>query len=156
MEQRLGRPRLALIIPLLVASLLFGCAAPGPELERFDPNATAWVAIGPMSIESMAVERAGDTVRTTAVFVQGQDRVTLTFEMFLEPPARFVEGSQISTIGGKPFAGPVSAESVDFFGGQNEGSSVGGVFVFENPASGVRYRLSFPPTRPPAAPRVKP
>lgn len=72
--------------------------------------------------------------------------MTLSMAIFLGPPARFVEGRHTSRIAGENFEGMVSAESVTFLGGQNTEPSLGGVFVFENPMDGVRYRLRFPPT----------
>ena len=122
------------------------CAPAGPALEEFDDSESAWVELGPVLIESMSVERDGAEVRATGVFLHGEDRITLSMELFLEPPARFVSGNHSSRIAGEAFAGPVSSESLEFFGGQNEGPSVGGVFLFENPSDGARYRLRFPPT----------
>lgn len=127
--------------------LLSACAPAIPTLEEFNDTESKWVELGPVIIESMAVDRDGAEVRATGVFLHGEDnRITLSMELFLEPPARFVSGNHSSRIAGEAFAGPVSSESLEFFGGQNEGPSVGGVFVFENPADGVSYRLRFPPT----------
>ena len=125
---------------------LCACTPPGPALEKFDDTESGWVELGPVLIESMSVERDGPEVRATGVFLHDEDRITLSMELFLEPPARFVSGNHSSRIAGEAFAGPASSESLEFFGGQNEGPAVGGVFVFENSADGVRYRLRFPST----------
>jgi hypothetical protein len=44
-----------------------------------------------------------------------------------------------------PDLSPLSSVSVEFFGGQNEGPSVGGVFVLEDPEGAAGYRVRFPP-----------
>lgn len=136
------------IVPALgLLALLSACAPAIPTLEEFDDTESKWVESGPVIIESMSVERDGAEVRATGVFLHGEhNRITLSMELFLDPPTRFVSGNHSSRIAGEEFAGPVSSESLEFFGGQNEGPSVGGVFLFENPADGVSYRLRFPPT----------
>ena len=126
--------------------LLSACAPAGPTLEEFDAIESRWVELGPVVIESMSVGRDGAEVSATGVFLRGEDRITLSMELFMEPPVRFVSGNHSSRIAGEAFAGPVSTESLEFSGGQNEGPSVGGVFLFENPVDGVNYRLRFPPT----------
>ena len=127
-------------------ALLFGCAPAGPALDRLVDAESGWVELGAVVIESMSVERDGAEVRATGAFSHGEDQITLSFELFLEPQARFVSGNHSSRISGQAVAGLIAAESVEFFGGQNEGPSVGGVFRFESPADGVSYRLRFPPT----------
>ncbi len=123
---------------------LAGCSPASPGLERFDE--TAWLELGPVVVESMSGRRTGADVDAIGVFARGEDRMTLSMAFVLGPPARFVEGRHSSRIGGESFEGVVSAESVTFLGGQNAEPSLGGVFLFENPTDGVRYRLRFPPT----------
>ena len=120
------------------------CAPANPGLERFEE--TEWVELGPVVVESLSGQRRGADVEATGVFTLGQDRVTLSMNVVLGPPARFVEGRYSSRIGGEFFEGLLSAESVTFLGGQNAEPSLGGVFVFHHPVDGVRYRLRFPPT----------
>ena len=129
-----------------LASILFvsACGPANPGLESFEE--TEWIALGPVVVASMSGQRRGADVEATGVFTWGEDSMTLSMTFVLGPPARFVEGRHSSRIGGESFEGVVSAESVTFLGGQNAEPSVGGVFLFENPASGVRYRLRFPPT----------
>ena len=138
--------RSCLVLAFGFSALSIACAPGGPALERFDQRESAWVEAQPLVVDSMSVERDGATVRATGVFTGGEDRITLSLELFLEPPARFVTGSHRSRIAGAALEGAVTSETVEFFGGQNEGPSVGGVFQFEDQASGARYRLRFPPT----------
>jgi len=138
---------IALVVSTLgLLQLLSACGPAPPTLEMFDDAESRWVELGHLSIESMSVNRDGDTVYASGVFLRDNDRVTLTVELVVDPTAHFIAGSHDSGIEGADFSGPVTAESVEFFGGQNEGPSVGGVFVFENPSDGARYRLRFPPT----------
>ena len=123
---------------------LLACTPRGPSLERFEQS--GWVELGPVVIESMSGQRTGSDVRATGVFSHGDDRMTLSLVFVLGPPARFVGGYQNSRIAGESVESAVSSESVTFLGGQNALPSIGGVFVFENPTDGSRYRLRFPPT----------
>ena len=129
---------------LALALCLVGCAPTGPSLERYEEP--EWVDLGPVVVESMSGQREGVNVRATGVFTHGDDRITLSLEFVLGPPARFVRGTHRSRIAGESTESPVSSESVTFLGGQNTVGSIGGVFLFENPANGSRYRLRFPPT----------
>lgn len=128
-----------------VLSALMGCGPSGPRLQRFDPDTSAWIEQSPLVVESLVVDRAGDEVHSSVVLTEGLDRIALSMELYLQPPARFVRGSHESRIGGTEFDGTLTSESVEFFGGQNEGASVGGTFVLERP-DGTRYRVRFPPT----------
>lgn len=139
-------PTLGAVLAFAAVLLLSACSPSGPSLERFDDSRSSWVEAEPVVVESFSVDRAGDEVRATGTFLRADDRITLAIELYLEPPARFVDGSHVSRIGGSQFTGPLASESVEFFGGQNEGSSVGGAFVLENPIDGAKYRLRFPPT----------
>lgn len=136
--------RLILLACIPIGAVLIGCAAERPGLERFDP--AGWVDLGPVVVESMAGQRRGSEVEATAVFTHGNDRVTLSMQIVLGPPARFVEGNHMSLLEGASFVGPATAESITFLGGQNTDPSVGGVFIIENPAGGTRYRLRMPAT----------
>lgn len=133
------------LVALAFVGLLTACGPSGPRLERFDPGASAWIDESPLLIDSVAVDRAGDEVHSSVVLTQGEDRIALSMELYLAPPARFVSGTHESRIDGREFAGPLTSESVDFFGGQNEGASVGGAFILERP-DGTRYRVRFPAT----------
>ena len=130
----------ALGLTLLAA----GCAPGSPSLERFEGS--EWIEVGPVVVESMSGQRDGADVRATGVFSHGEDRMTLSLEFVLGPPARFVRGRHSSRIAGQFIESPVSSESVTFLGGQSDAPSIGGVFLFENPRDGSRYRLRFPPT----------
>jgi len=123
---------------------LSACGPANPGLERL--GETGWIELGPIVVESMSGQRRGADVDATGIFTRGEDRMTLSMAFVLGPPARFVEGSHTSRIGGENFEGMVLAESVTFLGGQNTEPSLGGVFLFDNPMDGVRYRLRFPPT----------
>ena len=126
-------------------TLLGGSCTPGsPSLERFEGS--EWIEVGPVVVESMSGQRDGADVRATGVFTHGEDRMTLSLEFVLGPPARFVRGRHSSRIAGQFVDGPVSSESVTFLGGQSDAPSIGGVFLFENPRDGSRYRLRFRPT----------
>jgi hypothetical protein len=132
--------------------LLAACGASGPTFERFDDDTSEWVELGPLAIESVDVDRAGEDVRASVVLTAGQDRIAIEqdriaieMELYLEPPARFVRGTHQSRIGGAEFGGVLGSDYVEFFGGQNEGESLGGAFTLEDPG-GVRYRVRFPPT----------
>jgi hypothetical protein len=140
---------------LLSVLWLSSCGPANPGLERFEER--EWIELGPVVVESVSGQRRGANVEATGVFRLGEDRMTLSMSFVLGPPARFVEGRHSSRIGGESVEGLLSAESVTFLGGQNTEPSVGGVFVFENPVDGARYRLRFPPTliaRPVAADRA--
>ncbi len=126
------------------ALLASGCAPTSPGLERYEGS--EWVEVGPVVVESMSGQRDGADVRANGVFTHGEDRMTLSLEFVLGPPARFVRGTHNSRIAGQVVESPVSSESVTFLGGQSDAPSIGGVFLFENPADGSRYRLRFPPT----------
>lgn len=139
----------ALPSPLYLSALvlvfwLSACGPANPGLERFEE--TEWIELGPVVVESVSGQRRGADVEATGVFRFGEDRMTLSMSFVLGPPARFVEGRHSAQIGGESFEGLLSAESVTFLGGQNTEPSVGGVFLFQNPVDGVRYRLRFPPT----------
>ena len=136
--------RSSLVCILMSGFVASGCGPADPGLERFEE--TGWVELGPVNVESMIGDRRGSDVDATGVFTLGEDRMMLSMEFVLGPPARFVEGRHSSRIGQASFEGPLSAESVTFLGGQNARPSIGGVFVFENLTDGVRYRLRFPPT----------
>ena len=141
-----GPPRPIGLFPwaLGMSLLTAGCAPANPSLERF--VGSEWIEVGPVVVESMSGRRDGADVRATGVFAQGEDRITLSLEFVLGPPARFVRGRHSSRIGGQFVESPVSSESVTFLGGQSDAPSIGGVFVFENPRDGSTYRLRFPPT----------
>lgn len=142
--------RTAILVSALgLACLLSACAPGPPTLERFDDAQSGWIGMGSLVLESMSVVRGGDEVRANALFRRGEDRITLSIELFLEPPARFVAGSHTSRIAGSAFKGPLAADSVEFLGGQNDGLSVGGAFLFDNPSDGQRYRLRFSPAASP-------
>ncbi len=129
---------------LLSSFVASGCGPANPGLERFEE--TEWIELGSVDVESMVGDRRGSDVDATGVFTLGGDRMMLSMEFVLGPPARFVEGRHNSRIGQTSFEGSLSAESVTFLGGQNARPSIGGVFLFENLTDGVRYRLRFPPT----------
>lgn len=133
------------LVPLAFLSLLTACGPSGPRLDRFDPETSGWVDQNTLIIESLEVDRAGDEVHASVVLTKGEDRIALSMELYLEPPARFVSGSHESRIAGVGFSGPLTSDYVEFFGGQNEGASVGGTFVLEHP-DGTRYRVRFPAT----------
>ena len=126
-----------------ITLLAVSCVPNSPSLERFEGS--DWIKVGPVVVESMFGVRDGPDVRATGVFTQGQDRMTLSLEFILDNPTRFVRGRQNSGISGQLIESPVFAESVTFLGGQSDGPSIGGVFLFENPTDGSRYRLRFPP-----------
>ena len=144
--QLLSELRTAELIGLVVGLILLlaGCAPIGPSLEILE--GTEWVELGPVIVQSVTGRREGADVNATGVFTQARNRMTLSLEFVLGPPPRFVRGTHISRIGGKSFESAVSSESVTFLGGQNTAPSIGGVFLFENPNEGSRYRLRFPPT----------
>jgi hypothetical protein len=125
--------------------MLAACGSSGPKLQRFDQDTSAWVDQTPLSVDSLSIDRAGDEVHSSVVLTGNETQIALSMELYLEPPARFVRGSHESTIEGTEFAGPLTSESVEFFGGQNEGASVGGTFVLARP-DGTRYRVRFPAT----------
>jgi hypothetical protein len=114
-------------------------------LERFDETRSEWVPLGPVVVESMRGTRDGADVQAAAIVTRGDDRLVLTIELHLDPPARFVAGSHESVIAGVSFQGGLTAESVDFLGGQSTASSVGGVYRLDGP-DGVEYRVRIPAT----------
>ena len=142
-----GPPRpIGLFLWTLGMTLLAaGCAPGSPSLERFEGS--EWIEVGPVVVRSMSGRRDGADIRATGVFSHGEDRMTLSLEFVLGPPARFVRGRHSSRIAGQFIESPVSSESVTFLGGQSDAPSIGGVFLFENPRDGSRYRLRFPPTQ---------
>ncbi len=129
----------------LMTALLGACAPSGPLLERFDESLSEWFPLGPVAVESMHGMRDGADVRATAVVSDGTDRVMLIIELHLDPPARFVSGRHQSVIDGASFEGEITADSVDFLGGQSTASSVGGIYRFEGPG-GALYRVRIPVT----------
>ena len=64
---------------------------------------------GPVVVESMSGQREGVNVRATGVFTHGDDRITLSLEFVLGPPARFVRGTHRSRIAGESTESPVSS-----------------------------------------------
>jgi hypothetical protein len=129
----------------LILTLIAGCGASGPALERFDEPGSEWVPLGPAVVESMTGTRDGTDVQATAIVASGDNRVTLNVELHLDPPARFVAGTHESVIAGESFQGKITADSVDFLGGQSTASSVGGIYRLESP-EGILYRVRIPAT----------
>ncbi len=132
----------------LVCSVLLlttlSCAPSGPRLERAD--GAAWVDIAPLELMSIDGFRDGERVEARIYLAGDAVDFRLAFEIVLGPPASFVRGTHESVIAGERSAGPLSAEYVDFLGGQNAAPSVGGVFIVEVPDTGARYRLRVPAT----------
>ncbi len=131
---------LLILFVLSIAS----CAPSGPRLERAD--GAAWVDVAPLELRSIDGSRDGERVEARIYLAGDAFDFRLAFEIVLGPPASFVRGTHESVIAGERSAGPLSAEYVDFLGGQNAAPSVGGVFIVEVPETGARYRLRVPAT----------
>jgi hypothetical protein len=128
---------------LLLILLMSGCAGNEYRFERSDDG--QW-AVLPLKLDGLYGARDGAIVKAEGYFLNGDDAVSMTINVFLRPPAEFQSGTYQAVIGGRMSSGVVECPSLAFQGGQTALPAVGGVFILKDNQGTPQYRVTIPAT----------
>jgi hypothetical protein len=132
--------RIVLILALLS---VMGCANNEYRFERIDgPQATTL----PFKLDGIRGVRDGASVKAEAHFSAGADSLTMNVALYLVPPPEFRSGTYEGIIGGVRIRGRVESPSIEYFGGQSDQQSLGGVFILKDEHNQPVYRVRIPAT----------
>jgi hypothetical protein len=123
--------------------LTLGCANDNYRFERIDTDPPVEL---PLKLAGFYGVRDGAKVTAEAYFVDENNTVVMSIEIFLRPPAEFQSGTYQATMAGNMSSGSVECPSLTFQGGQTALPNVGGTFILKGPDNEPLYRVRIPAT----------